>query len=111
MATSIIKYDGDTSWSHGNTTSTTNIYYRRKNGFCTITAQISGELVLDATEKAIMTLGADYAPTQDIFFSITNRGSNTQGAYGRIDGNGVLYGRSPVGSASYLNFCVTYPIK
>lgn len=111
MATSIIKFDGDTSWERGTTPATTNIYYRRKNGFVTITAQISGELVLDATEKAIMTLGTDYAPTQMVYFSITNRGTSTQGAYGRIDDNGVLYGRSALGSESYLNFCVTYPVK
>lgn len=111
MATSIIKFDGDTAWEHGSDAATTNIYYRRKNGFVTITAQVSGELTLDNTTKTILSLGAEYAPSASVFFGIMNRGSNTQGAYGYINTSGTIVARSPNGSIAYFNFCVTYPVK
>lgn len=110
MATSIIKFDGDIPWEHGATAETTNIYYTHKNGFVTITGQISGELTLNNTTKTVMVLGADYAPSASVFFGITDRGSNTQGAYGYINTSGALLARSPLGDVAYLNFCVTYPV-
>ena len=111
MATSIIKYDGDTAWEHGTTSATTNIYYRRKNGFVTITAQISGEVTLDNTTTTLINLGTEYAPSASVFFGITNRGSATQGAFGHVTTSGAVLARSPLGSMAYLNFSVTYPVK
>lgn len=110
MASSVIKYDGDTEWKQGETTASAPIYYRLHNGFCTITAQYSGEVTLNATALLVMTLPSEYRPTSGINFNVGNRGASLQGGYGTINPSGQLYLRSPLGDMGYFQFCVTYPV-
>lgn len=112
MATSIIKYDGDTAWSQGSTTASAPIKYRRRNGFVTLTAQYSNQVSVGTSAVTLMTLSEKYRPSAYVYFPIINRATSTpQGAYGYIATNGDVVVTSPTGNIAYFNFFVTYPVN
>lgn len=112
MATSKIKYDGDTVWKTGTTSASAPIKYRLRNGICTLTANYSGQITITATASTVMTLSEEYRPSTTVYFVILNRAASTpQGAYGSIDTDGKVSLLSPTGSMGYFEFCVSYPVK
>lgn len=110
MATSTIKYDGDTSWKRGDTTVSRPIYYRLRNGICFLTASYSGEVSVGDTPVLLGTLSAEYRPSETVAFPVSNRGSSAQG-YGYIDTSGRVYVRNSLGSMGYFSFTVAYPVN
>lgn len=111
MATSTIKYYGDTAWSSGPTAASEPIKYRLCNGFVTLTAQYSNQITLNNTEVVALTLPAAYRPSTSIMFNISNRGSSVQGAFGYVNASGEIRLRSPLGEMGYYQFSVTYPVN
>lgn len=110
MATSKIKYDGDTSWKSGTGSWNIPVKYRLRNGICTITASYGGEFVIDNTERQIITLPEEYRPSITIAFPVNNRANNNGDAYGYIKPDGSVTLTSLV-SNGYFAFCVSYPVK
>lgn len=110
MATSTMKYNGDTIWKSGDTAISEPIKYRLRNGICFINAYYSGQATISNTPVLITTLPSEYRPTTTLYFSVTNRGSSAQG-YGYIDTDGNLYLCNSLGTMSYFLFDFSYPIK
>lgn len=111
MATSIIKFDGDTAWESGTGNHST-LKYRLRNGMCTITALYSGSVTVGTGNTTAITLAEEYRPTTTVYFPILNRASNTpQGAYGIVQTDGKVILTSPTGNIAYFQFCVSYPVK
>lgn len=112
MASSVIKYDGDSgAWKVGTTTQSAPIKYKLRNGFVTLTASYSNQVNVGTTAVTIITLPEEYRPSSYVYFPIINRAANTpQGAYGYISTNGDVVLTSPTGNISYFNFFVTYPV-
>ena len=108
--TSIIKYNGDTIWKSGDTTTSYPIKYRLRNGICFINASYSGEVNVGDTPVLITTLPSEYRPTAALYFSVTNRGSSAHG-FGYIDTDGKLYLRNSLGTMGYFLFNFSYPVK
>lgn len=110
MATSTMKYNGDSAWKTGNTTTTQPLKYRLRNGICFINAFYSGEVTISDTPVLITTLPSEYRPTTTVYFPATNRGSASHG-YGYVDTDGKLYLRNTLGGMGYFSFDVAYPVK
>lgn len=110
MATSIIKYDGDSTWKEGDTTASRPIKYKLRNGICFLTAYYSTEVSVGETPVLLDTLPAEYRPSTRVYFSVDNRGSTAQG-YGYIDTSGGIYVRNTLGTMAYFSFSASYPVN
>ena len=109
MATSTIKYDGDTSWHNGTTTQSAPIKYRLRNGICYITAEYSGQLTINDTPSTVMTLPEGYRPSTQMYGTIINRASSGGGVV-YINPTGTVALRSTAATA-YFDFNVAYPVN
>ena len=110
MATSTIKYDGDTSWHNGTTTQSAPIKYRLRNGICYITAEYSGQLTINDTPRTVMTLPEGYRPSTQIYGTLINRASAGGGTV-IINLDGTIVLRHPPAATAYFDFTVAYPVK
>lgn len=108
--TSIIKYDGDSTWREGDTTASRPMKYKLRNGICFLTANYSAEIAVGDTPVLVDTLPAEYRPSETVSFPVSNRGSSAQG-YGYIDTSGRVYVRNSLGSMGYFLFSVSYPVN
>lgn len=108
MATSTIKYDGDTSWKSG-TSPNKWVKYRRRNGIVFVTGICSGETLVGDTPITVLTLPVGYRPTEQVYSVVNNRGSHTGDGFVEVATNGEVKLRCPYATIGYYEFGISFP--
>ena len=107
MATSIIPYGGDPSWTLVPLGANSSVKYRERNGVVTILGFVQGDITVGNTAVLLATLPAKYRPTEPIYFPISHIAANTGDGFGVIQGDRV-YARNTFTNMAYFIFNVSY---
>ena len=108
MATSVIKYNGETNWSPINN----GIRYRIKDGIVFIEGFSGGSEIthINSGTTNVMTLPTGYRPKIDSYAPFANRAINACSGFAKIEASTGILSISSSAATDYWSIQASYPL-